>query len=80
MSPDSDPVARWPVLAAEAREIADQMTDPEAKLIMLSIAQGYEHLAQRALERSTKKESLRLTNEIASACADVIQGGVGTAP
>jgi hypothetical protein len=53
---DPDPVARWWVLAAEARRTADQMTDPEAKLIMLSIAQSYEHLARRAEERGAKKE------------------------
>ena len=55
-SETSDPSARWRVLAAEAREIADQMTDPEAKLIMLSIAQVYEHLALRADERRAKKD------------------------
>ena len=40
-----DPVVRWRLLAADAREAADQSTDPEAKLIILSIAQAYEHLA-----------------------------------
>jgi len=55
-SETSDPSARWRVLVAEAREIADQMTDPEAKLIMLSIAQVYEHLALRADERRAKKD------------------------
>ena len=55
-SETSGPSARWRVLAAEAREIADQMTDPEAKLIMLSIAQVYEHLALRAEERTAKKD------------------------
>ena len=31
------------------------MTDPEAKLIMLSIAQAYGHLVQRAEDRKEKK-------------------------
>ena len=30
----------------EAREVADEMTDPEAKLVMLGIAQLYETLAE----------------------------------
>ena len=51
-----DPVVRWRLLAADAREAADQLTDPEAKLIILSIAQAYEHLARRAKERKPKKD------------------------
>jgi hypothetical protein len=50
-----DPVARWRRLAAEARQIADQMTVLEARLIMLSIAQGSEHLAQRAEDCEAKR-------------------------
>jgi hypothetical protein len=53
---DPDPVARWRWLAADAREAAVQSTDPEAKLIILSIAQAYEHLARRAKERKPKKD------------------------
>jgi hypothetical protein len=30
------------------------MTDPEAKVILLTIAQGYEHLAQRAEARKAR--------------------------
>lgn len=55
-SETSDPSARWRVLAADARETADQMTDPEAKLILLSIAQIYQQLALRAEERTAKKD------------------------
>jgi hypothetical protein len=55
-SGEDKPVARWRGLAAEAREIAHQMTEPEARLIMLSIAQSYEHLARRAEEREAKKD------------------------
>jgi hypothetical protein len=32
------------------------MTDPEAKVILLTIAQGYEHLAQRAEARKARKD------------------------
>jgi hypothetical protein len=52
-----DPVARWRWLAADAREAAHQSTDPEAKLVILSIAQAYEHLARRAEEGKAEKKS-----------------------
>jgi hypothetical protein len=42
---------RWQTLAVEARSAADELTDPEAKRIMLSIADGYEVLARRAEAR-----------------------------
>jgi hypothetical protein len=51
-----DAVARWRGLAEEARTVADQMTDREAKVILLTIAQGYEHLAQRAEARKAQKD------------------------
>jgi hypothetical protein len=53
---DPDPIARWRWLAADAGEAAYQSTDPEAKLIILSIAQSYEHLARRAQERKREKD------------------------
>ena len=60
MPPEApDPVARWRGLAEEARSAADQMTDPEAKVILLTIAQGYEHLAQRAEARKGIKDQQR---------------------
>jgi hypothetical protein len=43
-----DVAEHWRTLAAEARARADEMSDPEAKRIMLSIAEGYERLARRA--------------------------------
>jgi hypothetical protein len=55
---DPDPVARWRWLAADAREAAHQSTDPEAKVIILAIAQAYERLAQRAEERKAKKHKV----------------------
>lgn len=46
---------RWRKLAVEAREIADAMTDPDAKRVMLFIAQGYKLLAERAEARKDEK-------------------------
>jgi hypothetical protein len=36
--------------AREARELAERMTDPWVKKSMEEIAEGYEHLAERATE------------------------------
>ena len=41
----------WRERAKEARAHAQQMTDPEAKRMMLEIAEDYEKLARRAQER-----------------------------
>ncbi|MFZ1103412.1 MAG: hypothetical protein WAN86_11315 [Hyphomicrobiaceae bacterium] len=38
-------------MAAEARAVANEMTDPQARQIMLKIAEGYERLARRAEAR-----------------------------
>jgi hypothetical protein len=51
MPSSRDEVARWLALAAEARTVAAEMTDPAAHAIMLKIADGYENLARRAEER-----------------------------
>jgi hypothetical protein len=45
----------WRERAEEARAVAVQMMDPHTKAIMLSIAQDYEKLAQRAEQRATTK-------------------------
>lgn len=50
----SDRAARWRVLAAEARVAAGEMTDPQARLILLTIARSYERLAERAQTRSMR--------------------------
>jgi hypothetical protein len=47
----SEEIARWLALAAEARSVADELTDPTARAIMLKIAQGYENLARLAKSR-----------------------------
>ena len=46
----NDP-SHWRERAQEARVHADRMTDPEAKRMMLEIAEDYEKLARRAQER-----------------------------
>ena len=45
----------WRKRAAEARAIAGRMTDPDAKRMMLGIAQSYERLADRAELRATSR-------------------------
>jgi len=42
----------WLDRAKEARALAEQMSDPEAKRTMLKNAYDYERLAQRAEERA----------------------------
>jgi hypothetical protein len=44
----------WRKRAEEARAVAVQMMDPHTKAVMLSIAQDYEKLAERAEQRATK--------------------------
>jgi hypothetical protein len=46
----------WLSRAEETRTIAEIMTDPEARLIMFDIAEGYDRLAERA-ERTGRRES-----------------------
>ena len=46
-----DIAEHWRKLAREARAVAVELTDPDAKLIMINIAEGYELLARRAEAR-----------------------------
>lgn len=48
MSSLANDFKRWQNRAEEARAIAGQFTDPEARRIMLGIADGYARLAQHA--------------------------------
>jgi hypothetical protein len=50
-----DPAARWRVLAEDARATAEEMTDPQARLILLTIARAYDRLAERAEARKVHK-------------------------
>jgi hypothetical protein len=54
--PGTDLSARWRALAAEALDVARQLTDPLAKQIMLAIAEKYIELAERA-ERQGEKDN-----------------------
>jgi DNA mismatch repair ATPase MutS len=49
--PINDP-KHWRRRAKEARALAEQIADPEAKRTMLKNADDYERLAQRAQERA----------------------------
>jgi hypothetical protein len=46
----------WRDRAEEARVNAEQMSDPEAKRMMLEIAEGYLRLAERAEQRRRESE------------------------
>ena len=52
MSHINDP-KHWRHRAEEARAMAESLTDPEAKQLMLNVAADYEKLAKRAEDRST---------------------------
>jgi hypothetical protein len=47
---DLDTAARWQAIAADAHAAAAKATNPEAKGTLLTIAAGYERLAERAME------------------------------
>jgi len=46
-----DNPAHWQERAEEARSIAEQMSDPDSKQMMLRIAEDYERLAAHARRR-----------------------------
>lgn len=60
MPSEIDVEERWRSLAAEARVLAGNMTDAEARRLMLSIAAGYDLLADHAKARKVReKKSIR---------------------
>ena len=50
-------VRHWRERAEEARAVAGQLNHPEAKRIMLGIAEGYERMAKLAEERLAKSRT-----------------------
>ena len=61
MSKVSDP-QHWRRRAEEARTLADELTDPEAKSKMLKIVEGYEKLSIRAVQRLRHDSSTTIRN------------------
>jgi hypothetical protein len=57
MSSLLDDPEHWRSRAEEARSVAEQLSDPEAKRTMLRIAGDYELLAEQAERRPTKESS-----------------------
>jgi hypothetical protein len=52
-----DDSRRWRARAEEARELADQLANPESKRIMLGIAVSFVALARIAEERDAAKRN-----------------------
>jgi hypothetical protein len=50
-----DDARRWRARAEEARDLAEQLSNPEGKRIMLGIAVSYVALAQLAEEREATR-------------------------
>jgi hypothetical protein len=51
-----DDAEHWLSRAEETRTIAEIMTDAEARRIMFDIAEGYDRLAERAVERTGNRK------------------------
>ena len=49
-----DEPKHWLERAEEARSIADQLSDPESRRMMLRIAEDYERLANHARRRASR--------------------------
>ena len=56
MSSEVNSPERWRALAAEALHIAQELTDPIAKQVMIAIAEKYVGLAERAEKHNKENE------------------------
>jgi hypothetical protein len=52
-----DDAEHWWSRAEETRTIAEIMTDPEARRIMFDIAEGYDRLAERVVDRTGRSKT-----------------------
>jgi hypothetical protein len=52
-----DDAEHWLSRAEETRTIAEIMTDAEARRIMFDIAEGYDRLAERVVERTGRRKT-----------------------
>jgi hypothetical protein len=59
--PDKVGAEHWRVRAANARDLAEQMSDRESKRHMLRIAADYERLARRAQTRAAQSLALKIS-------------------
>jgi hypothetical protein len=59
MSHRIDEARQWRARAEEARELAEQLSNPESRRIMLGIAVSFVALAQLAAERDAAKHKCR---------------------
>ena len=50
MSTELDEALEWFARADQAREVAGQLTDPSARLAVLSLAENFDRLGQAALD------------------------------
>jgi hypothetical protein len=66
----------WLDRAKEARALAEQMDDPEAKRTMLKNADDYERLAQRAEARAAERWPQSSSCSIRGNCARVGRDGI----
>ena len=66
----------WLARAEEARILANQMTDAEAKVAMLRIAEDYERLAQRAEGRALGRHELAAPHSITSSARTRTESGI----
>jgi hypothetical protein len=50
-------VKHWRDRAAEMRGLSEEMKDPQAKILLLDLADDYDKLADRALDRTSRDEA-----------------------
>jgi hypothetical protein len=55
---ESDEAKHWRAIALEAFASANQMSDPESRMMMLCIAAGYDRLAEQAEEQARIERKL----------------------